>query len=345
MPAREMNVDPRYQRQARLPQIGEAGQTALQQARVVLVGLGALGSVSADLLTRAGVGHLVLLDRDVVEWSNLQRQILYDEEDADQARPKAVAAVRRLKAVNRQVQLEAHAVDLSAENAPSLLQGADLILDGTDNFATRYLLNDYAVVHGLPYVYAGVVGTYGMVGALLPNGPCLRCTFPEPPEAGQSPTCRTAGVLGPAVSVMAALATAEAMKWLVGQTDAVVAGFRYVDLWSGDHRLLRSRQDPDCPCCGQGQHPWLEGRRGARGAEILCAGNAVQIPAAGDMPSLATIAARLQGTVQGLQQSRHHLRFQEGDLELFLFADGRALVRGTEDPGRARALLARTIGA
>lgn len=338
------NDGTRYDRQARLPQIGEEGQTAIQASSAAVLGLGALGCVAADLLARAGVGRLVLVDRDVVEWSNLQRQALYTEADAEAGRPKVEAAAERLARVNSEIEIQAVPADLVAGNAPALLGGADLLLDGTDNFAARYLLNDFAVREEVPYVYAGVVGTYGMIGAIVPGGPCLRCTYPEPAPAEESPTCRTAGVLGPAVAVISGLAAGEALKLLSDHPEAVTPGYRYLDLWSGESHTLAAARDPECPCCGARDFPWLRGERGGRKAEPLCGGNAVQIPAETAAPDLSELARKLGDTVEGLEQREGYLRFRSAGLDLLLFADGRALVRGTEDPGRARALLARTVG-
>jgi molybdopterin/thiamine biosynthesis adenylyltransferase len=334
----------RFARQVRLPGIGSAGQDRLRGSTAALVGLGALGCVSADLLARAGVGRLLLLDRDVVEWSNLQRQSLYTEDDARAARPKAEAAADRLRAIDTGLRLEVLPVDLHADNLPSLLAEADLAVDGTDNFATRYLLNDWAVREGRPFVYAGVVATYGMAGAILPGGPCLRCTWPEPPDAASAPTCRSAGVLGPAVAAVAALAAGEAVKILCGADEAVFPGFRYLDLWSGEQRALRARRDPDCPACAGREFDWLEGTAGARGAEVMCGGDAVQLPPGPQPADLDALAAKLDGTVAELRRTPHSLRFVVDGLELHLFADGRALVRGTEDAARARSVLARTTG-
>ncbi|RMH01758.1 MAG: HesA/MoeB/ThiF family protein, partial [Planctomycetota bacterium] len=202
----------RYARQVRLPFLGEDGQDRLGRAAAAVVGLGALGCVAADLLARAGVGRLVLIDRDVVEWSNLQRQSLYCEADAHRSRAKAEAAGERLRAVNSAIRIEAQAADLTAQSLPALLAGLDLAVDGSDNFPTRYLLNDWAVREDRSFVYAGVVSSYGMAGAVTPGGPCLRCTWPEPPAPDDEPTCRSAGVLGPAVAAVAALAAAEAIK-------------------------------------------------------------------------------------------------------------------------------------
>lgn len=335
----------RYDRQIRVPEIGAAGQERLRASSAAVVGLGALGSVGADLLARSGVGRLILIDRDVVDWPNLQRQTLYVERDAEQGRPKAEAARERLTAVNSETVLEAHAADLESRNAARLLDGADLVLDGTDNFATRWLVNDWAVARRRAYVYAGVVATYGMIGAVLPDGPCLRCTWPEPPDAAGEPTCRSAGVLGPAVAVIAGLATCEALKILSGRDDAALRGFLHADLWTHEVRTIRAERDPHCPCCAARRFDWLEGTRGVRGAEAVCGGNAVQIPSAGALPDLTAIAKRLRGSVEELRTDAGWLRFRARGLELFLFADGRALIRGTEDPARAAAALAETVGA
>lgn len=335
--------DRRYDRQMRVPDIGPAGQAKLAQSTACLIGLGALGSVAADLLARAGVGRLILIDRDIVEWSNLQRQMLYGEADAHASRSKVEAAAERLRAVNSELVYEEHARDLTASNHRELLAGSDVLVDGTDNFATRYLLNDYAVANSVNYVYAGVVASYGMVGTILPPaGPCLRCTYPEAPDAADTPTCRSAGVLGPAVSVIAGLAASQVLRCLVDAEPWY--GFQYYDVWSGEQNRLRASRDPDCPCCAKRDFPWAEGRRGGRAAEALCGGGAVQVPASEQTPDLAQTARRLGDSVEALQQTASFLRFRHDGLEVFLFADGRALVRGTEDPGRARSVLAETIG-
>ncbi len=334
----------RYDRQLRVPEIGVAGQERLAASCAAVVGLGALGSIGADLLARAGVGRLILMDRDVVDWSNLQRQSLYLESDAEQGRPKAEAARERLHAVNSDIRIEAHATDLEARNTARLLDSADLVLDGTDNFATRWLLNDWAVSRRRAYVYAGVVATYGMIGAVLPEAACLRCTWPEPPDSAGEPTCRSAGVLGPAVAVIAGLATAEALKILSGNASAALRGFLHADLWTHEVRSIHAERNPQCPCCGERRFDWLEGTRGVRGAEPVCGGNAVQVPARGTPPDLVVVAARLQGSVQDLRIGPGWLRFHARGLEVFVFADGRALVRGTEDPARAAAVLVESLG-
>jgi adenylyltransferase/sulfurtransferase len=328
-----------------LAQIGPDGQQAIGAASVAVIGLGALGSVGADLLARAGVGKLLLLDRDVVEASNLQRQVLYTEADAQALRPKAEAAAERLAAVNSSIELVPLPVDLTAANINELLADVDLILDGTDNFATRYLLNDFAVATGTPYVYAGVVSTHGMLGTIVPGGPCLRCTWPQPPEASTTPTCRSAGVLGPAVAVIAGWAAAEALKILAHQSSEIQAGFRYLDVWTGQMQFIHAAQDESCPCCTAASYPWLEGQHGTISALVVCAGDAVQIPSNGKAVDLPALAAKLQGSVTDLQSSRLFLRFTAQGLDVLLFQDGRVLVRGTGEIARARAVVAETIGA
>lgn len=340
-PNHPLSFSERYARQIRLPQIGQDGQDRFQQSRVALVGLGALGSVSADALCRAGIGSLVLIDRDIVELSNLQRQTLYTQADADCGELKAIAAAKRLRAVNPEVQLEVHADELHCGNASTLLKGCDLLLDGSDNFATRYLLNDYAVTQKIPFVYAGVVSTYGMSGAILPGQACLRCLWPEPPAAEDTETCSTAGVLGPAVSVVAGWASSLALRALL---DAKMpAMFTSLDSWEGRVHHMRGAVDAACPCCQQRDFPWLEGRRDAPTAEPACAGNAVRLPGPA-ISDLAALGQRLEGSVEQLRAHPSFLRFQVGEFEVLLFASGHRLVRGTDDPVRARSILAATIG-
>ncbi len=332
----------RYDRQTRLSQIGAEGQARLRESSAVLVGVGALGSTLADLLVRAGIGELRFIDRDVVEWTNLQRQSLFREDDARAGRPKVIAAEQALRATNQDVKLGPLAEDLHSANAAHLLAGVDLVLDGTDNFSTRFLLNDWSVRESIPLVYAGVVGTHGMAGAHLPNGPCLRCTWPVPPTGEDAPTCREAGVLGPAVAAVAAHAAAEALKILTGHAEACFPGYVCLDLWQGELRSLRSQVDPECPCCQQRQFPWLEAGLVPK-AEPLCGGNAVHVPS--DAPcDLAQMARRLADKLGAVQSETHHLRVRVEDLELIRFADGRTLVRGTEDSGRARSMVAKVFG-
>ncbi len=335
----------RYARQMRVPLVGAAGQRRLAESCAAVAGLGALGAIGADLLARAGVGRLVLIDRDVVEWSNLQRQCLYTEDDAARGRPKAEAAAERLRAVNTQIVIEHHPADLNAASAPALLAGTQLVLDGTDNFATRWLLNDWAVQSGNAYVYAGVVANHGMIGAIVPGGPCLRCTWPEPPPAETEPTCRSAGVLGSAVAVIAGLAAGEALKILAGRPQEALAGFLHADLGALEFQRVHATRDPACPCCGARRFPWLDGQRGTRAAEAVCGGNAVLVPLDAAELDLTALQHKLRGTVEQLQAAPRYLRWRARGLEVYVFADGRALVRGTEDPARARAALGDSFGA
>jgi adenylyltransferase/sulfurtransferase len=342
----------RYHRQILLPQIGPAGQDRLAASHVLLVGCGALGCVLADQLVRAGVGSLRIVDRDVVELTNLQRQVLFDEEDARQGVPKAVAAVRRLQRVNSAVRIEPVVADVHAENVEALAglepggRRADLVLDGTDNVETRYLLNDVSVKHGVPWVYGACVGTEGRVMTIRPpETACLRCLFPRPPEAGELPTCDTAGVLGPVAAAVASVQAVAAMKMLTGQMGAVTDVFVRMNLWAGRFRStsLADAKRGDCLTCGQRRFEFLDGR--ARGSVSLCGRNAVQIrpsvsPAAFD---LDRIAAKLR-TFGQVEQSRYLVRCELHGLRLTVFGDGRAIIHGTTDAERARSLYARAIG-
>ncbi len=355
----------RYHRQAILPGIGPDGQAAIRTGRVAIVGCGALGTVAADLLARAGVGELVLIDRDVVEATNLQRQVLYDEDDARAGLPKAEAAARVLARVNHEVRLTVHVQDLRAANARRLLAPADVIVDGLDSFETRYLLNDVAVATGRPYVYGGAVGTGGLGAAFLPTTgpgpgtrirwsaaqatPCLRCLFDRPPTPGSGPTCDTSGVLAPVTVTVAARQAAETLKLLAGRVDALDRRLVSIDLWDGTHRGIRldGARRPDCPCCGLGRLEWLEGR-GETDVASLCGRAAVQVRPAGDAEvDLAAIAARLetQGPVTRTPfMLRGTIALEDGVVDLTLFPDGRALLRGIDDPEVGRRLYARYVG-
>ena len=326
-----------------------------------MVGCGALGGVLAQNLTRSGVGTLVLVDRDVVEVSNLPRQILFFDDDAREARPKALAAARTLTAIGGPTRLEPHAVQLDADNLATLAANCDLIVDGTDNLATRYLLNDFCVERGLPWVYSGVVGAAGIVLPVLPSGPgsealgsasapgaCLRCVFPDPPPPGSLDTCESAGVLLPAVAAVASLASGLALRILAADSaagdDLPEAALIEVDVWNGTSRRIRAPRDPACPCCGERRFPFLHEPSGRR-AERLCGRNTVQIPALGSPPDLARLAERLEGRVTGVVLHDVLLRFEVDAHRLTVFRDGRTLVEGTEDAVQARTLFDRYVGA
>jgi adenylyltransferase/sulfurtransferase len=354
-----MNLEPnntrRYQRQEILPQIGPEGQARLAASRILLIGVGALGGTLAELLVRAGVGWLRLVDRDLVELNNLQRQVLFDQSDAEQELPKSVAAARRLGAINSSARLEPVVADANAGNIESLSRigdrAADLILDGTDNAATRYLINDLAVRDGIPWVHGACVGVSGRVMGIWPGKTaCLRCIYPEPPDTRELPTCDTAGVLGPAAAATAALQAATALRFLVrGATMDGGPGLVSLDVWEGEFRKLSSgaRPQTDCPCCGGREFPFLStGREDF--TTTLCGRGAVQVQSAGRRVEiyLSTAAERLRpaGVVR---TNAYFLRCRLNDpagIELTLFPDGRLLVQGTTDPMRARSLYARYIG-
>ena len=357
-----MRHDPtdRYHRQMLLAQIGSAGQARLGASRAAVVGCGALGCTIAQWLARAGVGEIVVIDRDVVELTNLQRQVLFDEGDAAAGRPKAEAARLALARINSGIEVRAVVTDLDHLNAAELLDGADLILDGTDNAPTRYLLNDIAVRDGIPMVYGGVVSTGGVTMTIASGiddpTACLRCVFRDPPAAGALETCDTAGVLGPAVGVIASVQAGEAIKVLSGNTDAVRRGVLQIDLWDGDTRSIGARRDADCPCCGGRNFEFLEGKHAGRTVK-LCGRGAVQVHA-GSRGSidLHAVARRLgaHGAVVQNDLLVRALLVGEvpdegvagvgGGCEVTVFADGRAIVKGTERAERARSIYAKYVG-
>lgn len=341
-----MSLD-RYACQVRLARIGAEGQQRLAASTAVVVGVGATGSVIAESLARAGVGRLRLVDRDVLELSNLARQTLYDEEDVAAALPKAEAARRRLARINGAVTLEARVADVEARTVRGLLAGADVVLDGTDNFATRFVINDACLAQGTPWVYAGVVGTWVHGFPIVPGRtPCFRCYLEEPPPPGAVETCETAGVLGAAVQVCGGLAAAEGIKLLLGAVDEVAEGLLTLDVWSRESRRIGLSRWPDCPACA-GRYDFLEGT--AQTAE-LCGQDAVAVRAAQPdaRVDLGVVAERLRPLGELEAQNPFLLRFaprEPAGLKVTLFVDGRALVKGTRDPAVARSVVARFVGA
>jgi adenylyltransferase/sulfurtransferase len=346
-------IDPRYSRQVLLPQIGQAGQARLSSSSVLLVGCGALGSVIAEQLVRAGIGFLRIVDRDIVELSNLQRQVLFDESDARDGMPKAIAAKNRLGAINSSTKVESSVADLNARNVQEFVQvqgssgKVDLVLDGTDNVGTRYLLNDVAVKCELPWVYGGCVGTEGRVLAIRPGvTACLRCVFPEPPEPADLPTCDTAGVLGPVAGIVASLQVIAAMKMLLDPS----SGGEMIRLqgWNAALRVVDTRgsRRADCVTCSLRRFEFLD-NPAATGA-VLCGRDAVQVlPERAGRFDLDRLAARL-GTAADIEQTPYLLRCAMRDdqsIRLSVFPDGRAIVHGTSDTARARSLYARYVGA
>ena len=340
----------RYSRQIRFAPVGEQGQRQIRASRVAIVGCGALGSVQAEALARAGVGLLRLIDRDFVEWSNLQRQFLFDESDAAEGLPKAVAAARRLARVNSDVALEPVVADLAPSNAAELLEGIDLILDGTDNFETRYLINDAAIYWRIPWIYGAAVGSYGLKLAIIPGvTACLKCIYPEPPK-GSQPTCETAGVLGPVTTTIAALQAGDALKILACGPDGLNALLTTADVWTGEIRQIHPpARDPDCPSCVRREFAHLDGRR--RAPVSLCGRNAVQIHRnlgvrGGVLPGCDGEDDRLAvGRPDGVDLVARSFAGAAGEARLTIFPDGRAIVKGTTDVGVARSLYAQYVGA
>ena len=358
----------RYHRQMLLAGFGEAGQRKLQESTAVVLGCGALGTVIADMLARAGVGHLVLVDRDFVELTNLQRQILFDEQDVTDALPKAEAAKLKLARINSQVEVTAIVDDANPTNIERLIAGAEVLLDGVDNFETRYLANDCAVKHGIPYIYGGAVATVGTAFAILPHSadggavweqleggskatPCLRCLFEEAPPPGTGATCDTVGVIGPAAAIVANFEAAEALKILTGNFDRVCPTMLSFDLWSNtfkQFKVARAYEQGDCPCCKHGKFEYLDGSLGS-GAATLCGRDAVQLRQKRDAEDvdLEEIAGRLRQHGE-VKVNRFMLRAKLVDrdkpYELTLFPDGRAIVHGTHEPNVARSLYAKFVG-
>lgn len=338
----------RYLRQMRYPPIAEAGQRKLLASRALICGCGALGSVLANTLARAGVGKLRIVDRDFLELNNLQRQVLYDEEDVAAGLPKAIAAEARLKKINSAIEIEALVADVDHANISGLLSGVDMILDGTDNFETRFLLNDAALKFNIPWVYGGCIGCDGQTMTILPGEtPCLRCLMPDgPPPPGASPTCDTAGILAPIINVVASIQANEAIKILSGHPEAASRVLTVFELWDNRLRQLKLdnlRESVDCPACHGREFPWLEGRRGSHTA-ILCGRNAVQLSFPGrESISLPELAEKLR-SIGTVTQNRFLLRLAVGDYLLTVFPDGRAIIGGTEDIAEAKTVYAKYVG-
>jgi molybdopterin/thiamine biosynthesis adenylyltransferase len=332
----------RYSRQILFAGIGEQGQEALLRSRAAIVGCGALGSFQAAALARAGAGRITIIDRDYVEPSNLQRQWLFEESDASQALPKAAAAERRIAAINSSISVRGVVADLTASNAAELLGDVDLILDGTDNFDTRYLINDFAVSRGIPWIYGAAVGSYGLAMPVFPGRTaCLRCIYPDPPE-GVQPTCETAGVLNVIASLVASYQVADALKILCGRVELVAARITRVDLWQGGTRQIDAPpRDPECPACGRREFPYLDESR--RAPVSLCGRNAVQVHERERPLDLQALKGRLEPLGE-VRANEFALRFLVAPYEMTVFPDGRAIIKGTSDPGLARSLYARYIG-
>ncbi|HEU4389948.1 MAG TPA: ThiF family adenylyltransferase [Blastocatellia bacterium] len=340
-------IDDRYSRQVLFGEIGAEGQARLAASTAVIIGCGALGAIQAETLARAGVGKLVLVDRDFVEESNLQRQITFDEHDALDRLPKAVAAVRRIRRVNSQIEASELVTDVNYQNVEETVAGADLVLDGTDNFETRFLINDACVKLGVPWIYGAAVGSYGLTMTIVPGEtPCIRCMLQEMPEPGSGPTCDTAGVIMPIVTIIGAIQSAEALKLLSGRSDRLSRSLIRVDVWESTfHKIdLGGAADrSNCPACGQHNFEFLRGT-GRQVATTLCGRNSVQIARTGktrlDFESLSQRLAPLGDVAY----NEFLLRFKVDGYDITVFPDARSIIRGTTDQAVARGLYSRYVG-
>lgn len=335
----------RYSRQILFPEIGQEGQKKLLNARVLLIGCGALGASHAEMLARAGVGHLRIVDRDFVDFSNLQRQTLFKESDAENRVPKAAAAAAHIAEINSEITAEPIITDVNPSNIESLLEKCDLVMDGTDNFQIRYLINDTCIKHEIPWIYGAAVSSYGSTMTIIPGEtPCLRCVFEEMPDAGSAPTCDTAGVIMPIIASISAVQVTEAIKILVNDREALHGSLMQIDMWQNDWRRIKlGRPNPDCTACGMRVFEFLDVEIREFSA-VLCGRNSVQIaPPRPTVIDLPTLAGKL-GNISTVKQNQYLVRFISGDNEITVFSDGRAIIGGTDDISTARSLYARFIG-
>jgi molybdopterin/thiamine biosynthesis adenylyltransferase len=341
--------DLRYSRQRLFSPIGEEGQHKLSESRIAIVGMGALGTVIANHMVRAGVGFMRIIDRDFVEWSNLQRQMLFDEQDALQSAPKAIAAANRLRQINSFVEIEPHVTDLNPTNALSLLADVDVILDGSDNFAVRFLINDVSVKHNIPWVYGGAVGSRGVTMTILPQQtPCFRCMFGQAPQQGTGETCDTIGVIGPIVDLVASHQATEALKLLIADTQHLNLNLVHYDLWFNQHSSINvtKAHNDDCPACKKANFDYLNAELEGEFIQTLCGRNSVQIhPLTTRQLDLPAWAAKWT-PLGKVHLSPFLLKFSiDSNHILILFPDGRVIIQGTADITKAKSLYTRYIGA
>jgi molybdopterin/thiamine biosynthesis adenylyltransferase len=338
-------MNDRYSRQILFSGIGKKGQERLRQSRALIIGCGALGSAQSESLARAGVGRLRIADRDFVEASNLQRQTMFTELDAAERIPKAIAAANHIREINRDIEVESEIADVNYSNIERLIADCDIVLDGTDNFATRYLINDACVKHEINWIYAAAVGSYGVTMTIQPHqSPCLRCVFEEAPPAASAPTCDTAGVIMPIISIVAAVQVTEALKLLSGQNESLHRSLMQFDVWRNEWRKINPGPPaPDCPTCALGIFSTLEATS-TDFAAVLCGRNAVQIsPVHATRIDFEELAKRLQVT-DDVKFNEYLLRFRTGDFEVTVFQDARSIIRGTNEIKTARSLYAKYIG-
>ncbi|MCU1290221.1 MAG: UBA/THIF-type binding protein [Acidobacteria bacterium] len=337
-------MNERYSRQILFGGIGKQGQEKLLSSRVLLVGCGALGASHAEMLARAGVGKLRIVDRDFVEFTNLQRQTLFSETDAKERIPKAIAAKNRINEINSEIETEAIVADVNYSNIENLIAGCDLVLDGTDNFQIRYLINDACVKSNTIWVYGAAVSGYGATMTIIPQvTPCLRCIFEEMPAAGTSPTCDTAGVIMPVISSVSAIQITETLKILTGNIDKLHKSLVQIDVWQNDWRKIKlNAPNPDCETCAKRNFEFLEGETNEFSA-VLCGRNAVQIaPPRASRIDLPNLAEKLKN-IGEIKQNEYLLRLNVEQYELTVFSDGRAIIRGTDDITAARSVYAKYV--
>ena len=337
-------MDDRYSRQILFSGIGDEGQRRLLAARILVIGCGALGSAHAESLARAGVGHLRIVDRDFVEPSNLQRQTMFTESDAQNRLPKAVAAANHLREINSTVEVEPHIVDVNHSNIEQLIDGCDVVLDGTDNFAIRYLINDACVKHETNWIYGAAVGSYGVTMTIRPHvTACLRCVFEEAPPAASAPTCDTAGVIMPIINIVSAVQVAEAFKLITGRLEDLHGSLMQFDVWRNEWRRIGAgTRRADCTTCGLALYETLSSA--SEGAAVLCGRDAIQIsPAQPTRINFSSLAERLRRAGE-VKFNEYLLRFKTGKFELTVFQDARSIIRGTDEIAVARSLYAKYIG-
>jgi len=337
----------RYSRQMRFAGIGRVGQEKIAASRVTICGCGALGTVLANNLVRSGVGFVRIVDRDFIELSNLQRQVLFDEADVAENLPKAEAAARKLRQINSAVTVEAVVADIDRTNIEELCRDADLIMDGTDNFEVRYLINDTAVKLNKPWVFGGAIGSNGQTMTIIPGQtPCLRCVFEASPGPGEVGTCETAGVLAPTVNIIASLQAAEALKLLVGKYDAINRELFTIDIWENTtrrHKIAPLLGKVNCPCCQRREFEWLEGAHGSQ-TTTLCGRNAVQVSLRSATKLNFDDMAKQLGQSGNVSHNKFMLKFDVEEYQFTVFPDGRAIIKGTSDTDKARILYAKYIG-
>lgn len=332
----------RYSRQIRFEPIGERGQEAIRNASVCIIGCGALGSFQAESLARAGVGKLALIDRDYVDFSNLQRQWLYEERDARDEVPKAIAAARRISTLNSDIHVHPVVGDVTPSNIEELTEGFDLLLDGTDNFETRYLINDLSVKRGIPWIYGAAIGSYGVAMPIVPErGPCFRCVYPEAPT-GVLATCDVNGIISPTTATVASWQVSMALRLIVGWSN-FSCRIQSFDVWAGTSRsIVAGERDPACPVCAKHEFQHLEGQRTS--PVSLCGRNAVQLHNTTKSINLGELAGRLRA-LGDVRVNEFALRVSLPKYDVTVFPDGRAIVKGTTDVGAARSIYAQLIGA